>query len=237
MAHSRNRAQSSLEFLMTYAWAMVIIVSVFAVLFFVLSPPSPNVAFHSESRKFLLGGSEFSPGSPPSFKVKILNGTGRQIFLKGVSAGSGITITAPTEAEIGTSGITVQSGAFFEVRGEFDSSYPNRAGFEISYDSDYPNQKADFGVSGALPEGSFASPPPQAGCPADPSSCPDLMCREPSCDSASCSQTGAFVDFGQIDEACHDQTGCAAGTFDSCACDGAGACMVCVWRMCGFLPM
>ncbi len=48
------RAQAGLEYLMTYGWALVLIVTVAAVLFFVFSPFSANLNYSLSSNRQIL---------------------------------------------------------------------------------------------------------------------------------------------------------------------------------------
>ncbi len=76
---SFSRAQAGLEYLMTYGWALVLIVSVAAVLFFVFSPSSANLNYSLSSNRQIL----FKSGNAENLLLQ--NASGGKIKVNGVS--------------------------------------------------------------------------------------------------------------------------------------------------------
>ena len=71
----RQRAQASLEYLMTYGWAMVIIISIVAILVFIVGSPASDITFSSsDPTKILL-------------KAGAVSGTDAEIVLQNITGG------------------------------------------------------------------------------------------------------------------------------------------------------
>ncbi len=103
----RNSAQSSLEYLMTYGWALVLIVSVVSILVFIVSSPASDVTFSSsDPAKILLKAGAVQDSE---VVVKVQNITGGDLGITGISEtgysdctanGSGAPLSVSAGAEI-----------------------------------------------------------------------------------------------------------------------------------------
>lgn len=108
-----SRGQAALEYLMTYGWALVIIVVVAGILFFIISSPTAGVSCtSSDPAKMPIQGNAVAK---TTHSIKIINGTGGNITLGTVTgAGSfnGIVSLNPTTS---TTKNLMQSGAVLEL--------------------------------------------------------------------------------------------------------------------------
>jgi hypothetical protein len=94
---SHARAQAGLEYLMTYGWAFLLVVTIIGVLIFVVSPSSASVNFNSDNRQIMVrGGNVVSTGGADSVSLSLQNATGGAITITGISldgAASGFNFT------------------------------------------------------------------------------------------------------------------------------------------------
>lgn len=224
------RAQAGLEYLMTYGWALVIIVTVVGVLFTVVNPPSNQVSFSVDSRNFIVKSSNTVSGSPPTFTVEIMNISGKQISISQVTTDN-FTLTYPTCET--SCAISISSGQSVKITGSF-SSYPDSGTIAVSYRMDSYNKTMSILAKGKI----AGSVPSSCGdgvceaaetCTADNSSCiTPPICYSSS--SAMCIKgckypvpiVGGSPDPGRCD-ATHGSQNCPGGV--DCVCDGDGTCI------------
>lgn len=92
-----KRGQAALEYLMTYGWALVIIVVVAGILFFIISSPTAGVTCQSsDPAKIPLKASNVL-STDTSSEIKLTNGTAGSITVTGAAAdGTVLIITAGT---------------------------------------------------------------------------------------------------------------------------------------------
>lgn len=83
-----KRGQSALEYLMTYGWALIVIVVVIAALFVLINPGA-------------VGGNQCTPTTPITIENHLVTQTGIQLV---VSNGSGYNITTTSIVATGTIG-------------------------------------------------------------------------------------------------------------------------------------
>jgi hypothetical protein len=88
-----SRGQAALEYLMTYGWALVIIVVVAGILFFIISSPSGGVSCSSnDPTKFPVVSSNVISTDSTS-EIKLTNGTGGQITVTGTAGTTPFVVT------------------------------------------------------------------------------------------------------------------------------------------------
>ncbi len=80
-----NKAQASLEYLMTYGWALIIIATIIGVLIFIITPPASEIVFtSSQSTKILLKGSS-------------IEGTTATLILQNITGGKITNVSISSE--------------------------------------------------------------------------------------------------------------------------------------------
>jgi len=82
MPQSSSKAQSSLEYLMTYGWALILIATVIAVLVYIVGSPSSDITFSSSDPAKILIKAGAVSGS--SAEIKLQNITGGGIEITGI---------------------------------------------------------------------------------------------------------------------------------------------------------
>ncbi|MBN1940623.1 MAG: hypothetical protein JW772_00410 [Candidatus Diapherotrites archaeon] len=97
-----NRGQAALEYLMTYGWALVIIVVVAGILFFIISSPAGGVSCTSSDPAKMAVQAANIPATGTA-NVKVLNGTGGTITNVSIGPGGSFSsvTTPPTSANGG----------------------------------------------------------------------------------------------------------------------------------------
>ncbi|MBN1940599.1 MAG: right-handed parallel beta-helix repeat-containing protein [Candidatus Diapherotrites archaeon] len=209
-----KKAQSSLEYITTYGWALILFIAVAAVIFFVLSPDTGEVRFRSDSTKFLVRGSDSDEGG---FKVDIINATGRPI-----------TIDSITSPDFGVSspqtGTTIPSGGTITITGTFPSGNIGGGSFTICYTGQEPGcVEITTGPNPTPKECPNSICAEGENCPADASACPEpSVCLAATCTNG-CGTTpiAEGEEDREGDNQCHDNLGCDTAP---CACNGMGAC-------------
>ncbi len=112
-----SRGQAALEYLMTYGWALVIIVVVAGILFFIMSSPAGGVSCtSSDPTKMPIQSSNVGKTAPQS--IKIINGTGGNIATMTFAGAGSFAEDVPTNP--GTQN-SMQSGAVLELRPTCDT--------------------------------------------------------------------------------------------------------------------
>jgi hypothetical protein len=213
MLLKKNKAQAGLEYLMTYGWALVIIVTVAGVLFFVMSPPAQGVSFSSSTRDFIVHSSNVGSGSGAAFTVQLQNASGKQVSITRVQSVD-FVVSSPSGCEVACN-VALPSGQIINLVGTVGGSYVESGSIVVSYTVDAYPRTLTLSAKGKI-EGATGG---TSGC-TGPGDCPDNKCYEPACTSGTCSQT--LVANGLTDEACYDNTGCGGGM--GCYCDGVGNC-------------
>ena len=134
-------AQAGLEYLMTYGWALVLIVTVAGVLFFVFAPPAQEVQIVSESTKFLVksGNVTLDTGA---FEIQAQNGTGLPITISSV-IGENIAISsAPSGA--------MPAGSPFVISGFIGGGYIDSGSITITYTAQGYEKNAVISFKGSI---------------------------------------------------------------------------------------
>lgn len=108
-----SRGQAALEYLMTYGWALVIIVVVAGILFFLMSSPSSGVTCNSsDPTKIVLTTDQTKGGTADAFRadlvVQLQNGTGGNISTIAIADADK---TGDFKTGAGTAKICTASGA------------------------------------------------------------------------------------------------------------------------------
>ncbi len=144
-----SRAQASLEYLLTYGWAFILVISIIGVLVFILTPTTTNVSFSVSDRQLLLkGGNVAGAGGADSVSVKLQNATGGSITVEmitlsgfpaaGASAtlngvpfasGSPVSIKIPAGGQMNFENIDAPSGA---IGGNITIEFKNAFGYPKS---------------------------------------------------------------------------------------------------------
>ncbi|MBN1941335.1 MAG: hypothetical protein JW772_04090 [Candidatus Diapherotrites archaeon] len=211
-------AQSSLEYVTTYGWALILFIAVAAVIFFVLAPDSGELRFKTDSTKFLVRSSDNDEGG---FAVEIINATGRPITIDSIDHGN-FEITSPQTGEI------IPSGGTITITGNFPQQGVLSGGsFSIAYSGE------ESGLVTVAVEVEESNPqqlcPDQTcsleeNCPADSDACPELETCVSNICSGGC--TAAPIASGLEDSKgenlCNETVGC---DYPPCACNGSGECV------------
>ena len=127
-----NKAQSALEYLMTYGWALIVIAIVIGVLIFVTSGATGGAVCQSASQGIVVKNSTIS--SAQGVGVQLQNATGSDINVTGASAfGTGISGPAVLNGAAIT-GITVTKNTTFSITGlTAAAGNIQSAGVDINY--------------------------------------------------------------------------------------------------------
>ncbi|MDD5148550.1 MAG: hypothetical protein PHH08_03745 [Candidatus ainarchaeum sp.] len=143
MFSKKSRGQAALEYLMTYGWALVIIVTVASVLFFVLQQPASEVRFSVDSRDFLVRSSNVNPVTR-DFIVELQNKSGRNM------TGATVTGNFPIFVDSGFSNLPMRSGEIIKITGNM-GSYSDSGSLNISYSSAGYAKTAKLNAQGKIP--------------------------------------------------------------------------------------
>ena len=222
----KSKAQVSLEYMSTYAWALVIIAIIAGILFFVVTPPAEEMRVKTSSTRFLLQHHAVDPVAR-TFTMTVQNNTGTVVSVSSISPDPVLTVTdSPDPSE------TFKNGESFEITGTFEDEYSDNGSLTVSYSSQgyTKNERVEF--HGPLPP---APPVAEFTCGdltcEDGENCPgmppvgddwdcDLICYTGTCTNG-CQYTP--ISDGQEDlMKCDDDEGCAT---PPCTCDGAGNCV------------
>lgn len=125
-----SRGQAALEYLMTYGWALVIIVVVAGILFLLVSSPSGGVNCSSSDVKMSVQAANIPKVGAAN--IKVLNGTGGIITITAVAPSTvGITAVTPTPAVGGT----VNGGSVLDLvpTGTFTAALDSNASVTVQY--------------------------------------------------------------------------------------------------------
>ena len=110
MFQTNQKAQSALEYLMTYGWALVLIAAVIGVLVFIVSSPASEVTFSSsDPMKILMKGGAVEGTTT---RVKLINATGGEIEINNIMA-SGASYSNCTVN--GEASVEVKAGSVMEL--------------------------------------------------------------------------------------------------------------------------
>jgi len=155
----RSKAQASLEYLMTYGWALIIIATIIGVLIFVVGTPSQQVQFSSDHpNKLLLKSSAADAGKA---QAVLQNITGGQIEITDIDE-TGFTLDSCTLEVSGETAKIVKAGEVMLLectytenpQGTVTITYKDFAGLE---------QIVGITVSGSL-GGSTPAAPTETNC-------------------------------------------------------------------------
>jgi len=140
-----QKAQSSLEYLMTYGWALVLVASLIAVLVFIISSPVSTAFSSSDPTKIMAkGGSVIGENA----EIKLQNITGGEIEITTVTLTDNYSVANCTlngETLPPTSNILVTAGG--EIHLECDSVTGNGSGtISIDY-TDHAGLQRSAGVT------------------------------------------------------------------------------------------
>ncbi len=129
-----SKAQSSLEYLMTYGWALILVAALVSVLVFIISSPASGTTFSSsQPTKFLLKASSVS-GSIAEIKLQNITGGNARITGLVEEGYSGCTIDGllpPLEVPAGGQ-ITLECTAPANPSGTITLQYTDFAGLQRS---------------------------------------------------------------------------------------------------------
>ncbi len=134
-----SRGQAALEYLMTYGWALVIIVVVAGILFFIMSSPAGSVVCNSsDPAKMPVQSSNITKTSPGT--VKIINGTAGTITWNACAAGTTFTSCGASPPAAGT---TYNGGAVISLSpaGTFTSALDSNTSMTIQYTDQFSYAK------------------------------------------------------------------------------------------------
>jgi uncharacterized protein (UPF0333 family) len=151
MPNKKQKAQAGLEYLMTYGWALVIIVVVAGVLFFVLSPPTQQITFRSSTRDILLRSSNAATDGSGAFTIELQNASGKNITLTAITP-INLTVNPPYDncAQPSCS-ISTTSGQIIKITGALAPGYSNSGDMSIQYTIDTYAKTATISASGQRP--------------------------------------------------------------------------------------
>jgi hypothetical protein len=152
MACKKQKAQAGLEYLMTYGWALIILVTVASVLFFVVSPPSQNtVFFNSNSANFVVRSSNVGSGSGPPFTLQLQNASGKPIAITAMFSAK-FSFNAPyNNCGPPVCNILVASGQVMNITGNVSSSYADSGIISIQYKIDSYTKTVVINARGKIP--------------------------------------------------------------------------------------
>ncbi len=151
-----SRAQSALEYLMTYGWTLIVVAMVVGSLVFIITPPE-GVSFTSTDSELLLDQMVIPGGGTDSATLVLQNATGGSINVSAL-AGTG-SFAASTGMTINGEDVptTVDSGAEMLIEG-IDTGGALTGGINITYQKRSGLQKTVLlEASGSL--GGDAPPP------------------------------------------------------------------------------
>jgi len=114
----KSRAQAGLEYLLTYGWAFVLVMTILGVLVFVITPASAKVNFSSSDRRIMLRSANVAVGGgTDSVSLTLQNATGGPIEIEGVTLdGAYLLNSAGNSATLnGTSITSISSGSRLKV--------------------------------------------------------------------------------------------------------------------------
>jgi uncharacterized protein (UPF0333 family) len=152
MACKKQKAQAGLEYLMTYGWALIILVTVASVLFFVVSPPSQNtVFFNSNSANFVVRSSNVGSGSGAAFTLQLQNASGKPVVI--TALGSSKFSFNPPYNNCGppVCNILVSSGQVMNITGNVSPSYADSGTIGIQYKIDNYTKTMAISARGKIP--------------------------------------------------------------------------------------
>jgi len=221
------RAQAGLEYLMTYGWALILIVTVASVLFFVFSPSTVEKVNFSlqNNRQIILKTGNYPPECPAdSGEILLQNSSGGNITVTSISASGSLSVANNTTTindsaitDLTKMSTTINGGQQIKI-GKINATQGNISGnINVTYtDKDGYTKTATITANGE--------------CGSEGGSTPTCNTNE-TCDTGAgetCSNCPA--DCGN----CQGQecgTGCATGLFcaDGYCCDTAcsGTCISC----------
>ncbi|MDD5148547.1 MAG: hypothetical protein PHH08_03730 [Candidatus ainarchaeum sp.] len=198
MFAKKPSAQAALEYLMTYGWALVIIVSIASALFFVLQAPSQDIVFSSDSRSFIVRSSNVTPvsGLPSSFVLEIQNASGRPVVITGLEPVN-FDIAVPVNCSSGSTcsySASLPSGQTTKITGNIASNYGSSGSIRIHCLIDNYSRTIALNAKGKNPDAAVAVAPaacffgapngncePGENCPSDSGSCAPQTCKTASC--------------------------------------------------------
>jgi hypothetical protein len=112
------RGQAALEYLMTYGWALVLIVTIASILFFVMSSPTSGVTCTS-SDPAKMPVQSFNIPATGTETIKVINGTAGKITFTGVSfdgAANGFTAVTDIPDSGGATKPTINGGGIIQLQ-------------------------------------------------------------------------------------------------------------------------
>ncbi|HLD58266.1 MAG TPA: hypothetical protein VI977_01325 [archaeon] len=226
-----NGAQAGLEYLMTYGWALILIVSVAGILFFVFSPPTSSVTFRVDTTNFVLRSSNVVPGTTDAlstYTVELQNASGRAMTITSLDPTGLPYVTTPSDcAPDCTIPINLQSGGILKITGNMTGySTSNTGKIIIDYSTAGYTKTANIEAKGKIPgvtgSASFCSTQ------LDGTACTDLphvTCNNPKCQGGVCTQMPIALGSPDGSLCTGPNIGCTPNPSESCACSGSGTCI------------
>jgi len=245
------KTQAGLEYLLTYGWALVLIVTLVGAVVFVMGTPTGETTFYSlDPTKIMLKSGTLTDGTA---EIKLQNATGGQITITNFSGmGNDCEINGQGEGEIritagGEISIVCQNVSNEELAQGLEIAYENYAGLQKTVAITATEPTATPGrIDLALGEACTAASECQSGF------CEDNVCCETECggECQFCNATGTCVNRSEGDStecsacfscqggSCQANVGLlegAAATALGCE-TGSQECRYCDNGTCGFYP-
>jgi len=153
-----SRGQAALEYLMTYGWALVIIVVVAGVLFLIAMTPSGGVVCNSsDPAKFPIARYNIASGASPN-EIVVQNGTGGSITLTDVNGFVPNTFSDLNGAVSEQDGASVYGGATITLTGvctsgscDLGEGYSGQAILTYTDQFGYENKTVTITCQGTVP--------------------------------------------------------------------------------------
>jgi len=208
-----NRTQAGLEYLMTYGWALVLIVTLVGAIAFVIGPPAEQVTFASSNPEKILVKS--GTISEQGAKLNLQNITGGSIKITNLES-QGYDGCLVNNSLVGEGAeIVVAAGGQISI--ECDTVTDRSKGITIEYE-DYAGLQRSVSITATEPTGEET--PIQPGC--------NTVCDD-SCAGVSCFGTDPDCDeLGQPNAVCCGDGTCQADPNDEyCLADCSGPDVCC----------
>lgn len=175
------KSQSSLEYLSTYGWVLILIITAGSILFFVLSP-KPEFSFNINTKDFIIRSSNIVPGTPTTFTLEIQNASGKQVTINSIS-GTNLAVISPSFP------IPLTSGQILRIEGIIENPSASSSQLVIDYTIDNYAKTAAIESKNTLPSitstCNSGAPDndcsPWENCPQDSSDCEQKQCQAVSC--------------------------------------------------------
>jgi uncharacterized protein (UPF0333 family) len=147
----QNKAQAGLEYLMTYGWALVIIVVVAGMLFFVMATPTQSINFNSTTRDIIIRSSNVTTDAPPIYTIELQNTSGKNITLTAITPTNLIVNSPYDDCTQPSCSIPITSGQIIKITGTLASGYSSSGDISIQYTIDTYAKTATISANGTRP--------------------------------------------------------------------------------------